>query len=218
MADADYLLQGNRQRAMVEPDGFWVLDVALSPDGRMLAAAGGEAGLANRVRQGQVRLYDISQDPPVRRAEMEFELDGLEKANHEREWPFSSVAFTRDGRNVVAVAMGTFVIWDAATQTLKDYSRPPGAVAPEVNRTDGSVAIGSRPESLQNIDITPQGGDETASASESRGRGATPPDPRVPRWRLAGFRHLDPGHPFLSSVRFLNRNQPEESRPNRSHR
>ncbi len=106
---------------MIEPDGFWALDGALSPDGRTLAAAGATIGPDDRARAGQVRLYDISQSPPIRRAELAVELEGPEKANNNREWPFSSVAFTGDGRFVAAIAMTTVSIWDATTATLRDY-------------------------------------------------------------------------------------------------
>ena len=60
----------------------------------------------------RVRLYDIVQDPPVRRGELTFKGGALEKAASP-EWPFSDVAFTPDGRRIAAVAMNTVVIWDA---------------------------------------------------------------------------------------------------------
>ena len=113
-------LQRSRLRAVLEHDGFWALGLAISPDGRTLAAAGAKLDPEGRPQLGQVRLYDIVQDPPVRRGELTFKGGALEKAASP-EWPFSDVAFTPDGRRIAAVAMNTVVIWDAATAAQIDY-------------------------------------------------------------------------------------------------
>jgi len=149
-------VQGNRPRAMLEPGGFWVHAVGLSPDGRMLASAGGAVGPGGRVRQGQVRLYDISQNPPARRAELVFEGEGPEKANH-RGWHFSDVTFTPDGRGVAAVAMTTVAVWDTATGALKDYFDRSSASSADrlAVSTDGRWLAVMDAQFPHMIDITP---------------------------------------------------------------
>jgi WD40 repeat protein len=106
-------LPGNRKGAMLEPGGFWVQAVAFAPDGKTLAAAGEVDAPGNQGGhgKGRVRLYDLTQSPPARRAELSLHGAGPGKQN---EW-VSNVAFTPDGRRVVGIMMATIVIWDAAT-------------------------------------------------------------------------------------------------------
>jgi WD40 repeat protein/beta-lactamase regulating signal transducer with metallopeptidase domain len=112
-------VSGHRPRAMLEPDGFWVHAVAFASDGKALAAAGATTDARGNVGRGQVRLYDLTPNPPVRRAELTLDLDGPLRANRGRDF-FSDVAFTPDGRRVAAVVMQTVVIWDAATGSEQD--------------------------------------------------------------------------------------------------
>jgi WD40 repeat protein len=107
---------GNRPGAALEPDGFWVQSVAFAPDGRTLAGAGTVVGPGNQGREGQVRLFDLTQTPPRRRAELTLHQEGRNRPN---DW-MSDVVFTPDGRRVAAVAMQTIVIWNAATGDEQD--------------------------------------------------------------------------------------------------
>jgi WD40 repeat protein len=106
---------GDRAGAMLEPDGFWVHSVAFAPDGRTLAV-GGTVGGAGPGR-GRVRLYDLTQSPPARRAEAT--LHPQRPGGPHDDW-VSDVAFTPDGRRVAGVMMNTIVIWDAATGDEQD--------------------------------------------------------------------------------------------------
>ena len=65
---------GNRLRAAPEPDGFWVQSVTFARDGKALAAAGVVVDAKGHVGEGQVRLYDLAQNPPVRRAKLSLDL------------------------------------------------------------------------------------------------------------------------------------------------
>ena len=98
---------GNRLRATLEPGGFSAQSLAFSPDGRTLAAAGMTLGPA----VGKVRLYDMTQEPPARRAELTHKPPPPRLPGPR---PFTDVAFTPDGRRVVAIAL-SIAIWDAAT-------------------------------------------------------------------------------------------------------
>jgi WD40 repeat protein len=108
---------GARLRMVLEPDAeqFLVHSVAYSPDGRTLAAAGRKEDLRNQIFQGQVRLYDMTQGPPRRRAVLPFHFRG-ELEDENRGPSAMHVAFTPDGRRLAAAGeMSWIVIWDVAT-------------------------------------------------------------------------------------------------------
>jgi Tol biopolymer transport system component len=105
---------GNRLRAALEPasEPFRLRSVSFAPDGRTLAVAGSVDVPGGQT--GRARLYDLTRDPPARRAELSHHG---EPPGGENQWA-SSIGFTPDGRRVVGVVMAnaaTIVIWDAAT-------------------------------------------------------------------------------------------------------
>ena len=112
---------GNRLRATLEPDTerFWVQSVAYSPDGATIAAAGSTYDPKGTSQQGQVRLYDVAREPFRRRAVLTFDREGPREPNGATSM-CSDVAFTPDGRRVVAVAMQKIMVWDLATGTEQD--------------------------------------------------------------------------------------------------
>jgi hypothetical protein len=85
------------------PDGFWAQSVAFAPDGRTLAGAGKVIAPGNQGGEGQVRLFDLAQTSPARRAELSSHHEGRNRPNY---W-MSDVVFTPDGRQVAPVAMQT---------------------------------------------------------------------------------------------------------------
>ena len=113
----------NRRRDAPEPDGerFAVYAIAVAPDGRTLAAAGATHDAKGVMQQGQVRLYDLTGEPPARRAVLTFDgpARGLAGPN-DRTTMCSDVAFAPDGGRVVAVAMEKVRAWDAATGAERD--------------------------------------------------------------------------------------------------
>ena len=107
---------GNRPGATLEPKGFWIQSVAFAPDGKTLAAAGTVVEPGNQGGVGRVRLYDLTQSPPARRAELSLHDQGPGRHN---DW-VSDVAFTPDGDRVAGIMMQSIVIWDAATGAETD--------------------------------------------------------------------------------------------------
>jgi hypothetical protein len=154
---------GNRLRVTLEPESerFAVQSVAFAPDGRTLAAAGTTLDAKGAERQGQVRLYDLAREPISRRAVLTFDgaWFGLARPN-DQVTPCSDVAFTPDGRRVVAVAEHKIRIWDAATGAeLVAYDERGGsgssdrlAVSP-----DGRWLAITRPGHVAVQDISPPG-------------------------------------------------------------
>ncbi len=105
-------LTGNRPGATLEPGEFSTLSVAFAPDGKTLAAAGTVGGRGT----GRVRLYDLTQSPPARRAELTLHDQGPGQHN---DW-VSDIAFTPDGHRLAGIMMTTIVIWDAETAAEMD--------------------------------------------------------------------------------------------------
>jgi WD40 repeat protein len=112
-----------RLRATLEAEGFWVQSLAFAPGGRSLAAAGATVGPDHQVREGHVRLYDMAQDPPARRATLTREIEAPLRANLGQDL-FGDVVFTPDGRRVASIARSTLAIWDAATGVQRDSLEP----------------------------------------------------------------------------------------------
>ena len=104
-------IPGNRYRATLEPGGFWVHSLAFAPDGRTLAGLGDDFPLAS-VRDGQVRLYDMTSKP--HRPACQLLRDPGEPRGSGRQALSATSLFTPDGRRVVANMVGTIAIWDAA--------------------------------------------------------------------------------------------------------
>jgi WD40 repeat protein len=112
-------IPGNHLRATLEPDEFWVQSLAFAPDGRTLAAAGATVGPNDQIREGQVRLYDLAQESPARRATLGLDGQGHPRANRGQDF-FGDVVFTPDGRRVVSVTEATIATWDTATGAEQD--------------------------------------------------------------------------------------------------
>jgi WD40 repeat protein/beta-lactamase regulating signal transducer with metallopeptidase domain len=107
---------GRRLIATLEPQAerFAVQSVAFAPEGRTLAAAGSTYDAKGFNQEGQVRLYDVGQEPFRRRAILSFNSENPGGLNHGTSM-CSDVAFTPDGRRLIAVAMQNVRAWDVAT-------------------------------------------------------------------------------------------------------
>ena len=88
---------GNRLLAVLEPEAerFWVLSVAYSPDGQTLAAAGAAVDQRGHILAGQVRLYDVAQDRPARRAVLVLDRQEPDRSDSARTWLCSSHVHAR---------------------------------------------------------------------------------------------------------------------------
>ena len=145
---------GRRLRARLDAEKVMVRSVAFAPDGRMLAVAGQHA------LDSRVWIYDLALAPPALRTELSLERRGPVPPDANNFWgPFSSVAFTPDGRRIVAVAPKAIGIWDAATALQLDFiDRRAGspddrlAVSP-----DGRWLAVTESRNASLIDISPAG-------------------------------------------------------------
>jgi WD40 repeat protein len=115
-------LAGDRRVAPAPvAERFSAYAIAIAPDGRTLAAAGMTSNAQGRVEQGQVWLYDLTCEPIARRAVLTFDGGAPVFGDpNDRTRMCSDVAFTPDGRRVVAVGMLKVRIWDAATGAEQD--------------------------------------------------------------------------------------------------
>jgi WD40 repeat protein len=147
----------NRLSAMLEPKEFLVQSVAFAPDGRTLAGAGTVVPPGNQGGESRVRLFDLAQAPPARRAELALHRDGR---NRPSDW-MSDVAFTPDGRRVATVAMQTIVIWDATTGNEQEsLDRQSGSSADRLAISpDGRwlAVTGAGGSGVSIFDISPSG-------------------------------------------------------------
>lgn len=103
-----------RPRATLEAasERFTASTIAFAPDGRGLAAIGSVSSPDGRGQLYRDYLYDLTQDPPARRAQLV-----LAPPENGRRAPTGTgdIAFTPDGRRLVGVMLETIAIWDAAT-------------------------------------------------------------------------------------------------------
>ncbi len=125
-----------RLRVRLQPEAaFAIRSVAFAPDGRSLAVAG-----RGQDRQGRVWLYDVTEQPPIGNVELTLDRRGMplpEPRPDPVQGEFRDVAYTPDGRRVIAVGMSSIVIWDAATGGQQDFidrdfndaQRPAGCLA-----------------------------------------------------------------------------------------
>jgi WD40 repeat protein len=148
-----------RLRATLEPETerFRVQAVAYSPDGATVAAAGSTYVGKGTPQQAQVRLYDVAHQPFRRRVELGFDSEnpgGLDPKTA----MCSDVAFTPDGRRVVAVAMQDIRTWDVATgieQTAFQRGSSSSSDRLAVSPDGRWMAITGPVGQLQVVDIPP---------------------------------------------------------------
>ncbi len=107
-------IPGYQRRSTLEPGRFYIQSLAFAPDGRTLAASGSMIGRDGEVLDGQVRLYDMTSRPPLRRATLTLDPAAPARMNVGADY-FGDVVFTPDGRRIISVAGSTIGIWDAST-------------------------------------------------------------------------------------------------------
>jgi WD40 repeat protein len=105
-----------RLRTRLEPEALAIKSIAFAPDGRSLAVAG-----KGHAQEGRVWLYDLTEEPPSCDTELTLDRGGLPRPNPNPGGDdFGDVAFTPDGRRVVAVANSSLGIWDAKSGVQED--------------------------------------------------------------------------------------------------
>jgi WD40 repeat protein len=150
---------GNRLRASLEPpiERSSVYSIAYAPDGRTLAAAGTMYDQKANSQLARVWLYDVAREPFRLRATLTFDPEVAAMPN-ESPPLCSDVAFTPDGRRVVAAAMQMVLIWDAATgigESASGRSPASGSSDQIAIPPDGRWLAITRPFGISIVDIPP---------------------------------------------------------------
>jgi len=117
-------MPARRFRAPLETEALAIKSIAFAPGGRSLAIAG-----TGRDSGGRVWLYDWAEQPPSCVAELTLDRRGFPPPDPVQAPAFfHDVAFTPDGRRVVACSSSSIAIWDAATGAQRDFiDRDPGS-------------------------------------------------------------------------------------------